>query len=427
MNTLKIQGGNPIGGEVKPTPNKNSVLAIIPACVLTDKKIILENVPRSSSVRIMLKIYKKIGGEERYIDKNTIELCSKNIDSSKIDKNLAKKERASLMFLAPLLARFGKAQVDSAEGCKLGARPVDTLVKGLTNLGAKIDKNNIYKLSVKKLTGNDCIWQLEASVTGTENLILGSVLAEGTTTIYNAACEPHVQDLCNFLNSIGAKINGVGTNKLIIEGVKDLQGGKWTIIPDHIDIGGLIVAAAITNGNLRIKNAIPEHMEMILKYYEKINLNYEIEENDIIIPSKQDLKCKSNLQGYIDKIPAYPWPVGFPVDLTPQVIVLAAKAKGSIRIMQNMYENQFSFVNELIKLRANVELGDLNKVITFGPSKFRGTTVVSPSIIQGAHSLLLAALAAQGTTTIENATPIKRRYPELIQTLNKLGASIENT
>ena len=425
MHTIKIQGGNTISGEVNPTPNKNSVLAIIPACVLTNEEVILENVPQSSSVRIMLKIYKKIGGKVEYIDKETIKLCSKEIDSFKIDKKLAKKERASLMFLAPLLSRFGEAQVDSAEGCKLGSRPVDTLVTGLVNLGAQIDKNNIYKLTANKLKGNKKIWQLEASVTGTENLILASVLAKDTTTIYNAACEPHVQDLCNFLNSIGANITGIGTNRLVIKGVKELKGGKWSIIPDHIDIGGLIVAAAVTNGNLRIKNAIPEHMEMILKYYKKISLTYDIEGQDIIIPSNQKLKCKNNLQGYIDKIPAYPWPVGFPVDLTPQIIVLAAKAEGSIRIIQNLYENQFSFVNELIKLRANVELGDLNKVITFGPSEFRGTTVVSPSIIQGAHALLLTALAAQGTTTIENANPINRRYPQMIKTLNSLGAKIE--
>lgn len=425
MSTIKIEGGNPISGEVTPIANKNSILAIIPACVLTDKPITLKNVPHSSSVRIMLRIYKKLGGSVNYINKDTIQLESKNINSFKLDKNLAKKERASLMFLGPLLSRFGQAEVDNAEGCKLGSRPVDTLISSLVEMGAEIDSKNIYKLTTKQLNGNKTIWQMEASVTGTENLVLASVLAKGTTTIYNAACEPHVQDVCNFLNSIGANIEGIGTNKLIIKGTTELQGGSWEIIPDHIDIGGLIVAAAITNGELRIKDAIPKHMEMILKYYEKLNLQYKIEKQDIFIPKNQDLFCKPDLQGYIDKIPAYPWPVGFPVDLIPQVIVLAAKAKGSIRIMQNMYENQFTFVNELIKLRANVELGDLNKVFTFGPSFFRGTTVISPSIIQGAHALVLAGLAAEGTTRIENAQPIYRRYPKLIDTLKNLGANIK--
>jgi len=328
------------------------------------------------------------------------------------------------MFLGPLLARFGQAEVDDAQGCKLGNRPIDTLISGLIEMGAKTDNSNIYKLTTNGLESKKAIWQLEASVTGTENLILTAVLAKGTTTIYNAACEPHVQDLCNFLNSIGGKIKGIGTNKLVINGVKELTGGEWEIIPDHIDIGGLIVAAAITGGQLRIKNAIPEHMEHILKYYEKINLKYKIQGQDILIPSNQNLHCKPNLKGNMDKIPAYPWPVGFPVDLIPQVLVLATKASGNIRIMQNMYESQLLFIYELIKLGANVELGDTTKAITLGPSEFKGGHVVAPSIIQGAHALLLAALAARGTTTIENAQSISRRYPQLIKTLQNLGAKI---
>jgi UDP-N-acetylglucosamine 1-carboxyvinyltransferase len=424
MNTVKIEGSYPISGEIIPTPNKNSILAIIPACILTKETVILTNIPKSASVRIMLRIYKDLGGEVSYPQKNTIKLNSSNIHSFILDKDLAKKERASLMFLAPLLARFGQAEVDDALGCKLGNRPVDTLISGLIEMGAKTDNSNIYKLSTKGLKGDKTIWQLEASVTGTENLVLAAVLAQGETVIYNAAAEPHVQDMCNFLNSIGANIQGIGTNKLVVKGVKELRGGQWEIIPDHIDIGGLIVAAAITGGNLRIKNAIPKHMEQILKHYEKINLNYKIEGEDIVIPSEQKLECKPNLKGNMDKIPAYPWPVGFPVDLIPQVLVLAAKASGNIRIMQNMYENQFLFVYELIKLGANVELGDTTKAITFGPSKFKGGFVVAPSIIQGAHALVLAALAAKGTTTIENTQALNRRYPELIATLQSLGARI---
>ncbi len=424
MNTLKIEGGYPISGEITPIPNKNSILAIIPACMLTNETITLTNVPKSSSVRIMLRIYKKLGGEVSYPKGDTIKLNSRNIHSFVIDKELSKKERASLMFLAPLLARFGQAEVDDAQGCKLGNRPIDTLISGLIEMGAKTDNSNIYKLSTKGLKGDKTIWQLEASVTGTENLVLAAVLAQGKTVIYNAACEPHVQDMCNFLKSIGAQIEGIGTNKLTINGVKKLKGGEWKIIPDHIDIGGLVVAAAITDGNLRIKDAIPDHMQQILKYYEKINLNYKIEGQDIVIPSGQKLECKTNLKGNMDKIPAYPWPVGFPVDLIPQVLVLAAKAPGNIRIMQNMYESQFLFVYELIKLGVNVELGDTTKAITFGPSKFKAGFVVAPSIIQGAHSLILAALAAEGTTTIENTQPLNRRYPELIDSLRSLGARI---
>ncbi len=424
MNTLKIEGGHPISGEVTPIPNKNSILAIIPACLLTKETITLTNVPKSTSVRIMLRIYKELGGNVSYPEKNSIRLNSKNLNSFVLNKDLSRKERASLMFLAPLLARLGQAEVDDAEGCKLGSRPVDTLIAGLIEMGAKTDNCNIYKLSTSGLKGNKEIWQLEASVIGTENLILAAVLAKGETIIYNAACEPHVQDMCHFLNSIGAKIEGIGTNRLVINGVENLSGGEWEIIPDHIDIGGLIVAAAITGGKLRIKNAIPKHMQQILKYYEKLNLKYEIDGEDIVVFEKQNLKCKPNLKGNIDKIPAYPWPVGFPVDLIPQALVLAAKASGNIRIMQNMYENQLLFVHELIKLGANIELCDTTKVITFGPSDFKGASVVAPSIIQGAHALLLTALAARGITKIENPQSITRRYPELIETLQSLGAKI---
>lgn len=424
MNTLKIEGGHPISGEVFSIPNKNSILAIIPACILTTEPVILKNVPKSSSVRIMLRIFKDLGGEVSYLERNIVKLDSKKIHSFVLNKDLSKKERATLMFLAPLLARFGQAQVDDAKGCELGNRPIDTLISGLIEMGANTDNSNIYKLNTQGFKGNEKIWQLEASVTGTENLILAAVLAQGKTKIYNAACEPHVQDLCNFLNSIGAKIEGIGTNMISIEGVEKLHGGEWAIIPDHIDIGGLIVAAAITGGELRIKNAIPEHMFQILKYYEKINLKYIIQDNDILIPANQDLKCKPNLKGHMDKIPAYPWPVGFPVDLIPQALVLAAKASGSIRIMQNMYESQLLFIYELIKLGGKVELADTTKAITLGPSNFRGGVVVAPSIIQGAHALLLAALAAKGTTTIENSQSMNRRYPELINTLQNLGAKI---
>lgn len=424
MKLLKIEGGKSISGEIEAIPNKNSILAIIPACILTKEDVVLKNVPKSSSVRIMLRIFKKLGGQVSYIEEDSIKLSSRNMHSHVLDKDLSKKERASLMFLGPLLARFGQAEVDDAQGCKLGNRPVDTLISGLIDMGAKTDNSNIYKLTANGLKGDKTIWQLEASVTGTENLVLAAVLAEGTTTIYNAASEPHVQDMCNFLNSIGADISGIGTNRIVVKGVKELRGGEWSIIPDHIDIGGLIVAAAITGGHLKIKNAIPDHMQQILKYYEKINLRYEIDGEDIIIPDKQDLKCKPNLKGNMDKIPAYPWPVGFPVDLIPQVVVLAAKASGSIRIMQNMYESQFLFAYELTKLGANIELGDTTKVITFGPSEFRGAHVVAPNIIQGGHALILAALAGQGTSIIENYQPIKRRYPELISSLKSLGAEI---
>lgn len=252
MSTIKIQGGYPLKGTVTPMPNKNSILKLIPAAILLDEPVVFHNVPKSTSVRILLQIFKQLGGKVAYLKDNSIKLDGRPMRSSAIDEDLAMKERSSFMFLGPLLSRFSKASIRDGGGCKLGNRPLDTMFQGMSILGVEIDKADGYKLSTKGLKGKE-VWQLEASVTGTENLILAAVKAKGTTIIYNAACEPHTQDLCNFLVSVGAKIQGVGSNRLIIEGVESLSGGEWTVINDHIDIGGLMVTAAVTNGELLIK------------------------------------------------------------------------------------------------------------------------------------------------------------------------------
>lgn len=424
MSTYTIVGGTPISGTVTPMPNKNSIVALIPAAVLADEPVIFSNVPMSTSVRVMLRIFRKLGGKVSYLKDGSVKLDASTIHNTLVDKELAKKERASIMFLGPLVARFGEAEFGQSGGCKLGNRPVDTLLNGLVDLGAKIDPENIFHVTTNGLKGNDSIWQLESSVTGTENLIIASVKAEGRTVIYNAACEPHVQDLCNFLNSIGADIRGVGTNRLEINGVTKLRGGEWRVISDFVDIGGLIVAAAITGGELTIKDAIPEHMKHILMFYEKINLKYEINGDEIHIPAKQKLECKNNIKGDMDKINAQPWPTGFPADLIPQALVLASSATGNIKIQNMMYETQLNFVDTLNKMRAKIALTSPNQAITFGPSKFKGAVVSAPDILQAAHAVALAAFAAEGETKILNADIIDRRYPEFVQTFKKLGAKI---
>ncbi|WKZ31210.1 MAG: UDP-N-acetylglucosamine 1-carboxyvinyltransferase [Candidatus Dojkabacteria bacterium] len=424
MTTYKIVGGEPISGTVTPMPNKNSIVALIPAAVLADEPVVFSNVPMSSSVRVMLRIFRKLGGKVSYLKDGKIKLDASTINYTVVDKELAKKERASIMFLGPLVSRFGEAEFGQSGGCKLGSRPIDTLLQGLTNLGAKIDPENIFHITANGLKGNDKIWQLETSVTGTENLVIAAVKAEGRTVIYNAACEPHVQDLCNFFNSIGADIRGVGTNRLEINGVEKLRGGEWSVIPDFVDIGGLIVAAAITGGELTIKNAIPDHMQHILMFYDKISLKYNIDGDSIHIPAKQKLECKPNAQGDMDKITAQPWPTGFPADLIPQALVLAASAGGNIRIQNMMYETQLNFVDTLNKMRAKIALTSPNQAITFGPSQFKGTVVSAPDILQCAHAVALAAFAAKGETKILNADIINRRYPEFVSTFKKLGAKI---
>lgn len=426
MSSIKIEGGIPLKGTVVPMPNKNSILKLIPAAVLADEPVIFHNVPKSTSVRIMLQVFKQLGGKVAYLKGDSIKLDASTMTTSAIDDSLAMKERATFVFLGALLSKFGDASIRDGGGCKLGNRPLDTMFQGLEGLGVEVDKHDGYKLKAKKgLIGNENIWLLEASVTGTENLIIAAIKAKGRTIIYNSACEPHTQDLCNFLVSIGAKIQGIGTNKLTIDGVEKLSGGEWTVISDHIDIGGLIVTAAITNGEILIKNAIPKHMTQIINNFKKVNLNVEIRGEDIFVPANQELVCHPNFKGDIDKIKDEPWP-GFPVDLIPQALMLALKAKGNIRVYSNMYEVQLiELFAELFKMQAKMTLTNPNQIITFGPSNFVGTKVNSSTILQCTHALMLAGLSARGTTIIDNADIVYRRFPEIVQVLSSLGAKIE--
>ncbi|GAB4157482.1 MAG: UDP-N-acetylglucosamine 1-carboxyvinyltransferase [Candidatus Dojkabacteria bacterium] len=425
MSTYIINGGNKISGTVTPMPNKNSILPLICSAVLFDEPVTFHNVPKSTSVRVVTNIFKALGGKVSYHRDGSLTLDGSTVDKYQIPDDLAEKERSSLMFLGGLLAKLGKAELGKSGGCKLGSRPVDTLINGLTELGAQIDPENIYKLEAKELKGNPKIWQFETSVTGTENLIIAAVKAKGTTVIYNAACEPHVQDLCNFLNSIGAKISGIGSNKLTIEGVEKLTKGEWTVISDHIDIGGLIVAAAITGGELRIKNAIPSHMQQILEYYERVNLKVKIEGEDIIVPANQKLICQTRMKGDVERIRAQPWPTGFPADLMPQMLVLCMVAEGNMYLMNAMYENQLYFVEDLQKMKGNVILSNPHVAFTYGPSpKLKGAVVSAPAVLQSAHAVALAAFAARGETRILNADIIKRRFPEFVEVMRSLGGDI---
>jgi UDP-N-acetylglucosamine 1-carboxyvinyltransferase len=376
----------------------------------------------------MLQVFKQLGGKVAYLKGSSLKLDSSTMKTSAIEDSLAMKERATFVFLGALISRFGSASIRDGGGCKLGNRPLDAMFQGMKALGVEVDKKDGYKMVAKRgLIGNENTWLLEASVTGTENLIIAAVKAKGKTIIYNAACEPHTQDLCNFLNSIGAKIEGVGTNKLTIEGVVNLRGGEWTVIPDHIDIGGLIVTAAVTGGELLIKNAIPQHMTQIINNFAKLNLKVEIQGSNIFIPSGQELVAKTNFKGDMDKIKDEVWP-GFPVDLIPQALILALKAKGNIRIYSNMYEVQLiELFSELFKMNSKMVLTNPNQIITFGPTDFNGAKVNASTILQCTHALVLAGLSAKGTTVIQNADIIFRRFPELIESMKSIGARIEKT
>ncbi len=424
MSSIRIYGGRALKGEVTPMPNKNSILKLIPASVLASEPVVIHNVPKSPSVSVLLQTFKAIGGKVSYFNGTSIKLDPREINKYAIPDDLAMKERSTLIFLGALLSKFKKASIRDSGGCKLGNRPLDTMFQGLESLGVEVDRNDGYKLSTKGLKG-DNVWLLEASVTGTENLVIAAVKASGTTVIYNAACEPHTQDLCNFLVSLGADIKGIGTNRLEITGVEYLSGGEWSVQPDHIDIGGLMVASAITNGEILIKNCNPSSLTQIINNYAKLNLKVKIEGEDILVPSNQNLIAKPNFKGDMDKIKDEPWP-GFPVDLVPQALILALKAKGSIRVYSNMYEVQLiELFAELFKMHAKFTLTNPNQIITFGQTEFIGARVNASTILQCTHALVLAGLSAKGVTVVENSDIIFRRFPELIQTFSSLGAKIE--
>jgi len=425
MSSYKIVGGKPLHGSVKPTPNKNSILKLIPAALLTDEPVIIHNVPNSTDVRLMLKLVKQLGGDVTYKDQGgTVVISGKGLNTYEMDPELSQKAKASVMFMAPLLLKFKKAYMPIPGGCKLGTRPLDAFIDNMVQMGASFKRERGYFLEADKLKATK-VWSWFPSVTGTENLAMLASLTEGTTEIYNAASEPHTQDLCNMLNAMGAKISGIGSNKLMIEGVKKLHGVEWTVIPDHLDIGAYISAAIMTNGDITIENAIPEHMNMILQMFEKLGVKVEINGDSIHVPANQDLKCALTVRGDILDIKFMAWPF-VPPDFVHVAIVTALKAKGSLIFVNPFYEYGFFFIEELLKMKAKVIMADPTRLITFGPTKFMAAKVFAPNIIQATMALFLAALSADGTTILDDRDDsLLRRYPDLIEKYKSLGADVE--
>ena len=424
MATYKIVGGKPLKGVIEPVPNKNSILKLIPAALLTDEPVIIRNVPKSSDVRLMLKIVKQLGGKISYLDGgSTVKIIAKDLNSYEMDPALSQKAKASVMFMGPLLVRFKKAHMPMPGGCKLGTRPLDAFIDNMVQMGAKYIREKGYYLEAEKLHATK-IWSWFPSVTGTENTIMLAVLTKGITEIYNAASEPHTQDLCNMLNAMGAKIYGIGSNKLTIEGVEKLNGVEWTVIPDHLDVGGYIAATAMTKGEITIKNAIPEHMQMIFQFFEKIGIKVKVKDNDIYIDGNQKMQCALTVRGDILDVKAFAWPF-LPPDFVHVALVAALKAKGSIIFHNSFYEYAFFFVEELAKMKAKVIMADPLRVITFGPTEYKAAKLIAPNIIQATMALFLAALSAEGTTILEDSEDsLMRRYPDLVENYRKLGADI---
>ena len=434
MSDFIVKGGKQLKGEVEPQGAKNEALQVICACLLTDEKVNLYNVPLTRDIMNLLNLIHDIGVEV-YIERenNAVSICSKNINLAKLDDESIQKRqsllRGSLMLAGPILARYKKAIIPKIGGDKIGRRRIDTHLFGFEKLGAEIDfdffTNKVILTAKDGLKGNYMMLP-EASVTGTANIIMAAVLAEGTTTIYNAACEPYIQQLCKMLIAMGAYIEGVGSNLLKIYGVKKLIGTSHTLLADMIDVGSFIGLAALTQSNITIKNCNIHHLGIIPETFRKLGIILLEDNDDLIIPYQDTYEVSQYIDGGILTISDAPWP-GFTPDLLSIVLVAATQARGSVLIHQKMFESRLFFVDNLIEMGAQIILCDPHRATVIGLERrfpLRAITMSSPDIRAGI-SLLIAALSAKGTSIIHNIEQIERGYEDIDKRLQKLGAEIE--
>jgi UDP-N-acetylglucosamine 1-carboxyvinyltransferase len=423
MQQFVIEGGYPLSGEMTPGGNKNAALKMLPACLLTDEPVILRNVPNIGDVRVTIRVLQGLGAEVEWLDAKTLRVHAHNITSTEIDPALAQKIRASMVFAGPMLARCGKLTLPAPGGDVIGQRRLDTHVIALTKLGAQIDfHDGVFDMQAKQLIGKDILLD-EASVTATENALMAAVLAKGTTIIRNAASEPHVQDLCIMLNNLGAQIDGVGSNRLVIQGVEKLHGGEARVGADFMEVGSFIGAAVVTGGSIRIKDADPQHLDMIALVFGRLGVRWDTEGQDIIVPAGQQLTIEPDLGNRIPVIRAQPWPA-FPSDLMSIAIVVASQSAGAVLFHEWMYESRFFFTDKLSRMGARITLCDPHRVLVQGPVRLHGTPYISSPDIRAGMALVLAALAAKGETRISNIQQIDRGYERVDEKLSALGAQI---
>jgi UDP-N-acetylglucosamine 1-carboxyvinyltransferase len=426
MSRLIIEGGRELSGTITAGGNKNAALKVLPACLLTDEPVILHNIPDIADVRTAIEIINDLGAEALEIGKGSWRIHAQEISKTRISPELASRIRASFVFSGPMLARMGSITLPGPGGDVIGGRPLDTNIQGLVALGVEVDLDagGTFQMTTKGLKGAGYLLQAEASVTATENTVMAAVLAKGSTVLDNAAREPHTEDLCRFLSELGAQIEGIGTSRLTISGVDRLHGGEFRIGSDYMEVGSFIGAAALTTGEVRIKNANPRNLGMIDQVYRRLGVHWEVAGEDIIVPDGQSLEVAPALGGRIPEIKAHPWP-GFPPDLMSIAVVIASQAHGSVLLHDWMYESRFFFVDKLIFMGARIVLCDPHRVLVQGPSPLFANPqgVTSPDIRAG-MAMVLAALCARGQTTIHNIQQIDRGYERIDQKLQALGAKV---
>ena len=422
MQSFVIEGGLRLSGRVKAAGNKNGALPILAACLLTSEPVELENVPRIRDVNTMIELLQRLGADADWTGPNEVRVHAAELSTYELDEELCRHIRASILLAGPLLARFGRAIVPLPGGDVIGRRRIDTHIHAFASLGADIAAGRRYEMRAAGLRGTHMFLD-EASVTGTENAVMAATLARGETVIGNAACEPHVQDLCRFFVALGAQIDGIGSNMLRIGGVDSLGGGRYRIGPEHIEVASFIGLAAVTGSAITIDDAAPADLVAILPAFEKLGVSVEIDGSSIHVRGPQELAVQDDLGGQIPKIEDGIWPA-FPADLTSIAVVIATQARGTILIFEKMFESRLFFVDKLVQMGARIILCDPHRVVVAGPSKLFGERLESPDIRAG-MAMLIASLAAEGTSTIGNVGQIDRGYERIDERLRGLGARIE--
>ena len=422
VESFVIEGSRPLNGRIRAAGNKNGALPILAACLLTEEPVQLANVPRIRDVETMIELLLDLGAEVEWTGPNEVRVHAAEIEKTELDEELSRRIRASFLLAGPLLARCGRATVPPPGGDVIGRRRLDTHIHAFQQLGAEIDITRVYEMRAGRLEGRH-IFLDEASVMGTENAIMAAVHAVGETVIGNAACEPHVQDLCRFLVSLGARISGIGSNVLRIDGVEGLSGGEWQIGPDHIEVASLIGLGAVTAGDIVIEGVAPEDVAPTLLAFERLGVQLELHESSVHVPDGQVLVVQDDLGGQIPKIEDGPWPA-FPADLTSIALAVATQSRGTILIFEKMFENRLFFVDKLVGMGARIILCDPHRAVVTGPAQLYGERLTSPDIRAG-MAMLLASLCAEGVSTIGNIGEIDRGYERIDERLRALGARIE--
>ena len=418
-----VRGGRSLRGSIRPAGNKNAALPILASTVLADGPMELDNIPRIRDVETMLGLLVDLGASAEWIGPNLVRVDARQVRPKPLDPKLCARIRASILLAGPLLARFGKVTLPPPGGDVIGRRRVDTHFLALEQLGASVTVGDRYELEAKKgLKGND-IFLDEPSVTGTENALMAAVAAKGPTVLRNAACEPHVQDLARALVAMGAQIDGIGSNIYIVEGGRPLGGASYAIGPDHIEIGSFIGLAAVTNGEIMIDPVRSEDLRSTLLGFERLGIRPRVDGQRLTVDADQERRIRPDLGGHVPKLEDGPWPA-FPADLMSTTIVTATQCSGMLLVFEKMFESRLFFVDKLIGMGARIVLCDPHRAVISGPSPLRGGPVESPDIRAG-MAMLLAALAAEGPSTIYNVGQIERGYERIDERLRALGAEIE--